>query len=254
MSAWHEDDAFWLDAQSFIFSEERRRQAPAEVADVIKLLSLPAGADVLDLGCGVGRHALEFARRGFRVTGVDRLSPWLDIARDSARQERLSVEWVHADMLEFQRPAAFDAAVSLLTSFGYFADPLDDLRVARNVLTSLKPGGAFVIDLMGREVLARIFRQRDWQQAPDGSILLEDRRVCDDFAWLEATWTILRADRRTEHRIGMRLYSAADLKNLLTSAGFASAAAYGALAGGPYDLNASRLVIVGKKGRPVLRR
>ena len=66
--------------------------------------------------------ALELARRGFRVTGVDRTRLYLERAARRAREEGLEVELVREDMRRFRRPEAFAAAVNLFTSFGYFDD------------------------------------------------------------------------------------------------------------------------------------
>jgi len=51
---------------------------------------------------------------------------------------RLAIELVQADMRGFVRPEGFDLALSLFTSFGYFDDAEDDLRVLRNVHRSLR--------------------------------------------------------------------------------------------------------------------
>ena len=104
-----------------------------EVARVVELLSLPPGASLVDLGCGRGRHAIPLSRRGYRVTGVDlseKMLGWL--ARERAQREGASVEWVREDMRKFLRPGAFDACLSLFTSFGYFSDEENE-KVIRNV-------------------------------------------------------------------------------------------------------------------------
>ncbi len=247
MSEWHESDTFWEDTASVVFNQARLGSAPDEAKQVLDLLHLPQGAAILDLGCGVGRHSLEFARRGFQVTGVDRTVRYLKQARANAAEQGLDIEWVRADMRHFQRPNAFDAAVSLLTSFSYFADPAEDRLVTERVLAGLKPGGRFLIELMGKEVLARIFQERDWHEEPDGTLLLEERRVTHDWGQLDARWIVIRDKSRTEHRFTLRLYSAAELSRLLRDSGFSTTAAYGSLAGAPYDEKAERLVVVGHK-------
>lgn len=95
---------------------------------------------MLDLCCGPGRHVLEFARRGFRVTGVDRTQRYLEAARATALSEGLAVELVQADMRDFSRPPTFDLALNLFSSFGYFAEAADDLQVLKNLNASLAPG------------------------------------------------------------------------------------------------------------------
>ena len=114
---WHEQDAFWLAVEPVLFLQRRWSDAPAEVEGIISLLGLQSGMRVLDLCCGVGRHALEFARRGFHVTGVDRTQAYLDKASRQAVSEGLRAEFVREDMRAFCRPQAFDAAVNLFTSF-----------------------------------------------------------------------------------------------------------------------------------------
>ncbi len=247
MPAWHENDALWEDLHDAIFTPERIRLAATDVEQISALLTLPAGSSLLDLGCGVGRHSLEFARRGLQVIGVDRSECYLAEARKRAATDGLKVEWVHEDMRRFRRSAMFDTAVCLLTSFGYFENAADDQATIENVYASLKPGGTLLIDLMGREVLAKIFRPRDWHEEPDGTILLEERAVTDDWQWLNVRWVLLKGDRRTERRFRLHLFTAADLATLLRGAGFERVRCYGALTGSPYDQEAQRLVVVGHK-------
>jgi SAM-dependent methyltransferase len=160
MGEWFENEALWKDFYPFLFAEERLRLGADEAAQALALagITAAAGKAALDLCCGPGRHAVPLAQRGIRVTGVDRAALLLDRARTRASLAAVDVEWVQADMREFRRPAAYDLALSLFTSFGFFAAPEDDLLVLRNVRQSLRPGGVLVMDLMGKENLARVFQ------------------------------------------------------------------------------------------------
>ena len=214
---WHEDDEFWQATMPVLFPEERLQAAAGEVQKVLELSGAPQGCAVLDLPCGVGRHSLELARRGFRVTGVDRTPLYLRRAAEAARERGLQLELVQEDMRGFRRPGAFGLILNLFTSFGYFEDALEDRRVAQNLYASLQPGGALVMEMMGKEVLARIFRERDWNRV--GNLLvLEERRVQRDWSWVESRWTLIDGDRRVEVDLSHRLYSAAELEALLRSA------------------------------------
>ena len=231
----------------FLFGEQRWQQTPQEVTEIVSLLGIAPGAAVLDLCCGPGRHSLELARRGFTVTGVDVTRAYLDEASERAEAEGLKVEFVEEDMRAFCRPESFDAAINVFTSFGYFEDIEDDRRVLANVYRSLKKGGLFLIDLMGKEVLARIFQERHWSEV-DGALVLQEMRVCKDWSWMENRWIMIRDGEGQEYTISHRLYSAAELKSMLTGCGFDAVEAYGNLGGAPYDTAARRLVVVAHRG------
>ena len=243
MSDWFDDDAFWETFESYMFTPERIESARVEVDGMIRLLGIQSGAKLLDLCCGAGRHSLEFARRGFDVTGVDRTRAFLGKARSIAATEGLGVAFVQEDMREFTRPDAFDAAINFFTAFGYFDDPADDLKVARNLRTSLKPGGRLILDVNGKETLAAKFRARDWSQRGD-AIMLEERRLLDGWKRIESKWTWIRGDERRESTLTLRLYSGAELEKTLLEAGFAKVELYGRLKGSPYDQTAERLIAV----------
>lgn len=244
---WFEDAEFWDEVAPLLFDEARMEATADEVDSALSLLGTEEGGVVLDLCCGVGRHALELARREFVVTGVDRTERLLARARNCALEESLDVEWVASDMREFRRAGAFDAAINLFSSFGYFPDPEDDRRVVKNVFESLRPEGAFLIDTMGREVVARDFVERDWRRIGD-HLLIEKRTVRDGWDWIDNEWTVLHGARRYERSWGIRLYSGSELKLLLLEAGFERVDVFGSLTGAPYDPEAERLVVVGRRG------
>lgn len=246
VKAWHEDDRFWERTAPFQFTERRWAAAPEEVEKVLALLKLEPGASVLDLCCGPGRHALELARRGFKVTGVDRTARFLEEARRRAEAEGLKIEFVQDDMRAFRRHEAFDAVINLFTSFGYFDDPGEDRRVLENAYISLKPHGKLLIDVMGKEVLARIFRERDWQEH-DGALFLEERRLHEDWSRIETRWIIVRDGEREEFTLSLRLYSGTELRALLEEVGFDRVELFGNLDGEPYDQDARRLVALAEK-------
>lgn len=81
-----------LDIRNMSWVEDTKRQ----VDFIIKTLDLKGNEKVLDLACGFGRHALEFARRGYDVTGVDITPEYVAYANEQARKKnyrlRLSVQ------------------------------------------------------------------------------------------------------------------------------------------------------------------
>ena len=244
---WYEDDDFWETMAPRMFSQKTWAAAPEETDRVVTFLGVEPPAVILDLCCGVGRHSLELTRRGFRVTGVDRTASYLKQAEKHAADDGLEIEFVREDMRRFVRDNAFDGAINLFTSFGYFEDQADDRQVLANVSRSLKSGGRFVLEMMGKEILARIFRGRDWQECEDGVLMLEERKVTKDWSWMENRWILIEGHTKHEFSISHRLYSAAELRGMLRECGFSDVIIYGDLAGAPYDHQAKRLIAVAQK-------
>lgn len=246
METWHDDDTFWEVMAPFMFDPQRWANTPAEVDLILPLLAVEPGAALLDLGCGPGRHSLELARRGYRVAGVDRTASYLEQAGAQAAREGLEIDFVHQDMRHFHRPDAFDGALNMFTSFGYFEDPAENRQVLVNICNALKASGSLIMSMMGKEVLARIFQPRDWLEH-EGAFRLEDRRVSNDWSRMENRWILLRGQERFEYQVSHWLYSAAELRAMLTDSGFRSVEVYGDLEGSPYDQAAKQLVAVARK-------
>jgi len=217
-----------------------------EAEQIISLLQLQPGMSICDLCCGVGRHSVELGRLGYNVTGVDRTGLYIEKAKKKAKEQDLNIRFVHEDMRSFCKPDSFDAVMNILTSFGYFENAADDKRVLENVYKSLKRDGKFVIDIVGKEILARIFQEKRWHEE-DGTIVLEEAKLSEDWSLIENRWIIIRDGSRDEFRFTLRLYSAAQLGELLKSCGFRAVKVYGDLGGSPYDHTATRLVIAAHK-------
>lgn len=245
---WHEDDSFWERWEPVMFTPQKIADAVEEVTKIVKLLNIQPGSSILDLCCGIGRHSLELARRGYRVTGVDRTKGYLDKARKQVKEEGLDIEFVQGDMRLFSRPGAFDIAISMFTSFSYFEDPQEDKRVVKNVFESLKIGGRFIIQMHGKETLAKIFKERDWNEyKDDGVIVLHERKVSQNWSWMENRWIMLKGNECIENEISHRLYAGSEIAALLRDCGFKRVDVYGDLEGNLYDHTAQQLVAVGYK-------
>ncbi len=245
-SGWFADEAFWASFYPVMFPAARMDAASDEVDAALALAGVEQGP-ILDLACGPGRHAIELARRGHAVTGVDLSAYLLNVARQRAGEAGVEVEFVRADSRAFVRPEAFRLALHLFSSFGYFDDRANDLRVLRNVHRSLQPGGTLVIDLVGKETLARRFQAADVHEHAGGLLLFERREILDDWNRVRTEWVLVDGADARRHVFTLNLYSACELKTALRQAGFGGVRAYGSLTGRPYDAGAERLVVVAVK-------
>ena len=136
--------------------------------------------------------------------------------------------------------------INLFTSFGYFDDIKDDKQVIINVYRSLKNKGVFLIDIMGKEVLARVFCERNWHEV-DNNIVLEERKICKNWSWIDNRWILIKDGKKEEYKICHRIYSAVELAALLNECGFNPIDVYGDLTGETYDHTAKRLILVAHK-------
>ncbi len=142
--AWYQS---WFDTPWYhvLYKHRDFKEAESFIDNICQYLGLAANSVVLDLACGKGRHAIYLARKGFRVVGLDLSARNIAEATQHAN-DRLSFH-IH-DMRRLWKPAYFDVAFNLFTSFGYFEDKTDDEAVFQSVAAGLKPGGLFVFDYL----------------------------------------------------------------------------------------------------------
>jgi SAM-dependent methyltransferase len=243
---WFEDDSFWRELYPYMFTAERFAAAPEEADQILALTNFQERA-ILDLACGPGRHSVEFARRGYLVTGVDRTAFLIDVGKKRAAEAGVNVEWIESDMREFVRPKSFDLALSMFTSLGYFGTQEEELRVLRNVQESLRPGGTLLVEMAAKERLAQIWTGGSRQSFPDGAMLFEHREVYDDWSRIRQEWTLVKDGRARTFPFTHSIFSGRELKTELLAAGFGKVHLLGDLLGKPFGLGALRLVALATK-------
>lgn len=219
------DDARWFqtffdDTYLRVFEPElgpgRTRE---EVDGVLSLAEPPVGARVLDVACGQGRHAVEFARRGYDVTGVDLSAALLDRARLRADEAGVTVRWCEQDMRE-PVEGDFDLAVNLFNAFGYLESDADDQRALDAVAASLRPGGVFVQEVGNREAQIRDTRPADVHRIDERLVLIEEREIDLRSSRLRVDYTYVEGDRVVDRRHHLlRLYTLTELEAMHEAAG-----------------------------------
>ena len=142
--AWFED---WFNSPYYHVLYQHRDEKEAEVfiTNLLNTLQIPQNAEVLDLPCGKGRHALFLSQHGLDVTGAD-LAP-----ESIALANKMSYEKLHFvvhDMREIIESKQYDAIFNLFTSFGYFDTFEENAKVLHAAHKMLKDNGIMVIDFM----------------------------------------------------------------------------------------------------------
>jgi SAM-dependent methyltransferase len=200
---------------------------------------------VLDLACGIGRHAVAMARRGYRMTGFDFSERYLAIGREAAARASVTVDWRQGDMRELDAGGVFDAAYSFFTSFGYYSDDENE-RVLGNIVGALAPGGRFLMDVMNRDQLLTHPRQRGWMQRDDGALLMEENSL--DLATSRVTSRQILiepgAGSRVTKEYDLRAYTCAELTAMFRRHGLVVSRVLGGADGSEYSTESRRLVLV----------
>ncbi len=244
---WYLEEDFWRTFGPLMFNEDTFASGAEEVANLVELAGIAPGP-VLDLGAGPGRHALPLARAGYPVTAVDTSRLLLDQLEQAV--DELPIEIVEADMRQFRREQAFDLVLVMWTSFGYFRDEADHLRVLANIHASLKPGARLVLDLVGVEYLARNLEPVHLTEYDDDLLLIERPLLTDNLTRLENEWLLIDGDRVHRAEFSHRVWSAGEIGALLARSGFEVLGMYGDCRGGLYDLEAERLVVIAETASP----
>jgi ubiquinone/menaquinone biosynthesis C-methylase UbiE len=240
-------DAFFSDFYLRAYADDARRdEAEAQALAAARLAGCKPGADVLDVPCGFGRHAVLLARAGYRVVGVDRSPMLLAEARRRAGGERWP-KLVQADYRALPSgDESFDAAVCLFTSLGYLGDEADT-AVLGEIRRVLRPGARLVIEILHRDRLVRQFHEQDWRLVGEGRLLLEQRTFDAAAGVAQTTQTLIDSTGERESRsFSVRVYTATELIGMLARAGFRYAKCHGDLEGAPFATD-TRLVIVAER-------
>jgi SAM-dependent methyltransferase len=247
---------WWKDFFSGLVVDFWRGALPPEVtrreADfLVSGLALTAGARVLDVPCGHGRLAIELARRGFRVDGVDLSSELLDAARADAAAASLprEIRWRLSDMRDLPWTNELDGAFCMGGSFGYFAGS-GDAEFLAAVARALVPGGRVALDAsrVAESVLPAFVARREMEK--DGIRFESENRYDAARGRIENRYTIRTASGQVETKLAShRVYTVAELSGLLRAAGLEPIAVYGSLDRGPYRPGLPQCFLVGEKAR-----
>lgn len=197
---------------------------------------------VLDVPCGSGRHAIELARLGVKMTGVDLSEAFLKVARGMASD----VEWVRSDMRCLPGLVDYDAAYCWGNSFAYF-DYENCLRFLRAVASALKPGGRFILDsgAVSESILPTLQTERKLKigdidfHSRNNYVAMESR--------MDITYTFTRGEEQEVKPIHQWVHSAGEICRMFRASGLEPVEAFGDVEGTPYALGSPRFIVLATK-------
>ena len=227
-------------------------QTQLDLELLVETLEFGPGDRILDVFCGYGRHAQPLARMGALLTGVDISAEYITELQAVAKQEKLPLRAIEADFLtlpfdELTGGVVFDAAYCLGNSFSFFSRP-DMLAFLTRIAAVLIPGGRFLAhsEMIAESVLPQ-YQGRNWQPVGDDILFLVENEYDALDSRIDSRLTYVR-DGEVQTRTAQHyIYTLAELRHLLTEAGFSTLACYGSLTGEPYALGDEAVWLVAEK-------
>lgn len=220
--------------------------------------SVPGNGLVLDLCCGIGRHSVVLAEKGFRVIGIDISPEYIARAEKLAAERNVSgnVEFRVGDMRQVEMilhdyKENVNAIINLSTSIGYY-DERTDIDVFKQLLALTASNGILVIDTVNRDWLIRHFQARDILDIGDDIILVEERKLNLENSRMENVWKYYRRQENDlkfldAFEVNHRIYSLHELKGILESSGWTYQTCYGSFNLESLTMDSKRIIIVAKK-------
>lgn len=240
---WYEE---WFDRDEYELVYPHRNEEEAEACiDLLERTVEPASrAEVLDVGCGRGRHARVLARRGYLVTGIDLSERAIEQARERAAEEGLTIAFEQQDMREPYCTYCFDGAVNLFSSFGYFEEERDHARAVQAMAAALRTGGWLFQDFMNAPHVKRTLVAED-TRAADGLEIHQKRWIED--GRINKEITIRRGDDARTFTESVRLLTLEDFQRLYAEAGLELEATFGGYDGRMHSDESPRLILYARR-------
>lgn len=239
--------AEWFDSPYYpiLYAHRNEEEAATCVRTLLATLKLPTPGHILDLGCGDGRHAIEIARAGYWVTGVDLSRQSIERAKERPRPLPDNPSFLVRDMRQWEASHPFDAVFNLFTSFGYFDSEETNRKVLQNIYKSLYPGGKLVIDFLNAPKVAAELVPRE-QQTHQG-INFRLRREIRNGNVLKDIF-ITDGDKNLHYQERVQLLTLEDFQRLFGATGFRLLNTFGSYDGTAYIPESSpRLILLAEK-------
>ena len=236
MPEWFEE---WFGEEYLqLYPHRNDAEADRAVALIARVTGLVPGWRVLDVGCGAGRHARAFRAIGARCVGLDLSLTLLRVARGVT-----DAPLVRADMRRIPvRQGSMDLTVSLFTSFGYFEHDEEHAAALREMVTTIRPGGWFVIDFLNAAEVRRRLVPRESVVVQGGTAEVA-RTMSADGRYVCKT-IVTPVGRRFTERV--RLFEPQQMSAMLSAAGLEVQQHFGDYDAGPIRPDSPRTILVGR--------
>ena len=219
----------------------------SEVEFIVRASGRGTRSRVLDVACGSGRHTLELARRGFRVTGLDISAEAIEHLRRTAAAESLEVDVRLTDMRVLPGEITADVAICMGNAFGYL-EHHETKQFLRNLAGLLTPGGSLILDygFVAESVLPHLTLEEETMSF--GGVEASSVNVYDTARSRLITHFMFRRGNEEHHGTSVQhVYTAAEVTRMVVASGFADVERFGDLDRGPFEFGNPRFLLVARR-------
>ncbi len=242
-SAWFKH---WFDSSFYhqLYGHRDENEAAAFIDELLAELNPEPNANILDLGCGAGRHAKYLASKDFMVTGLDLAASSI---RQAKKSEAFNLRFSRHDMREPFGNNHFDYVFNFFTSFGYFKEEKENYKVIRNIFNALKPGGTVVMDYINSAYSEKRLVPEEEKEI-DGITYHISRWSDDNHFFKKIIIDALQAKGGFEYIEQVAKFKLHDFENMFHQNGLQLQKVYGDYNLNEYDNKTSpRLILIAKK-------
>lgn len=209
---------------------------------------IPAGAKLLDLGCGPGLYTQRLSALGYDVTGMDFSRRSIAYAKEHDPKTR----YVYGNYLELDEAERYDAITLIYADYAALTEG-ERKTLLSLVRRALKPGGLFICDVFTPVNFAKKSENKDWQIEKSG-FWSDQPNLC-----LEATYlyeggrvaadchTVVTEQGATEHIIWDTSYTKEQLTEEIEAGGLTVEQILSDVCGAPYSPDSETLCCVARK-------
>jgi SAM-dependent methyltransferase len=236
MTEWFEE---WF-GEDYLRLYPHRDDADARraVSLIARTVNLQRGWRVLDVACGAGRHAKAFVEAGACCFGLDLSATLLRVA-----QSVTNAPLIRADMRQLPiRPASMHLTVNLFTSFGYFDRDAEHRIALEEMISTVQPGGWFVIDFLNSAAVRRELVPEEMVQLA-GQTVRVTRSVSPDGRYVCKS---IRAQGEKHYEERVRLFEPEQITAMLEGAGVKVRHHYGDYDGSSLTPDSPRTILMGR--------
>ena len=234
----------WFDSKYYhiLYSDRTDYEAHNFIYQLKNHLSLDSKEKVLDLGCGRGRHSKTLSEFFKTLDGIDISKENIDFATSNKSKNQ---NFYLSDMRNFKMSNSYGYIFNLFTSFGYFDELSDNVKVLENCNHHLKKNGLLIIDFLNANKIKKTIKNIQEIKTISNIIFEIDKYILNNYIFKKIK--IIDGDSVLNFVEKVQLFELDDFIKMLEKTGFTEISAFGDYKMNPYRSNSNRLILCAKK-------